>query len=47
MAQETQIGALYQPRGVGLGGREEGGSGGREEGVSGGRGICIPMVDSC
>ena len=38
MAQETQIGALYQPRGVGLGGREEG--------VSGGRGICIPMADS-
>ena len=29
MAQETQTGALYQPRGVGLGGRQEGGSKGR------------------
>ena len=29
MAQETQTGALYQPRGVGLGGRWEGGSKGR------------------
>ena len=29
MAQETQIGALYQPRGVGWGGRWEGGSKGR------------------
>ena len=29
MAQETQIGALYQPRGVGWGGRGEGGSEGR------------------
>ena len=30
MAQETQTGALYQPRGVGWGGRLEGGSKGRE-----------------
>ena len=29
MAEETQSGALYQPRGVGLGGRWEGGSKGR------------------
>ena len=29
MAQETQIGALYQPRGVGWRGRWEGGSKGR------------------
>ena len=29
MAEETQTGALYQPRGVGLGGRWEGGSKGR------------------
>ena len=29
MAQETQIGALYQPRGVGRGGRWERGSKGR------------------
>ena len=29
MAQETQIGALYQPREVGWGGRWEGGSKGR------------------
>ena len=29
MAQETQTGALYQPRGVGCGGRWEGGSKGR------------------
>ena len=39
MAQETQIEALYQPRGVGGGGRwrevQEGGD------------ICIPMADSC
>ena len=28
-AQETQTGALYQPRGVGWGGRWEGGSEGR------------------
>ena len=29
MAQETQPGALYQPRGVGWGGRQEGSSKGR------------------
>ena len=29
MAQETQTGALYHPRGVGWGGRWEGGSKGR------------------
>ena len=29
MAQETQIGALYQPRGVGWEGRWDGSSGGR------------------
>ena len=29
VAQETQTGALYQPRGVGSGGRWEGGSKGR------------------
>ena len=29
MAQETQAGALYQPRGVGREGRWEGGSNGR------------------
>ena len=29
MAQETQTGALYQPRGVGWGGRWKGGSKGR------------------
>ena len=29
MAQETQTGALYQPRGVGWGGRWEGGSKGK------------------
>jgi len=40
MAQETQTGALYQPRG--------GTWGGRWEGASKGRGyICIPMADSC
>ena len=39
MAQETQTGALYQPRGVGWGGSE------RE--VQEGGGICIPMADSC
>jgi len=37
MAQETQTGALYQPRGV----REGDGR------VSKGRDICIPMSDSC
>ena len=35
MAQETQTEALYQPTGVGWGGRWEGGD------------ICIPMADSC
>ena len=39
MAQETQTGALHQPRGVGCGGR------GRE--VQKGGDICIPMADSC
>ena len=39
MAQETQTGALYQPRGVGWGGRWEGGSKGED--------ICLPMADSC
>ena len=39
MAQETQTGALYQPRGVGWEGN------GRE--VQKGRDICIPMADSC
>ena len=29
MAQETQTGSLYQPRGMGWGGRQEGGSRGR------------------
>ena len=29
MTQETQTGVLYQPRGVGLGGRWEGGSKGQ------------------
>ena len=38
MVQETQIGALYQPRGVGCGdGREA-----QKEGD-----ICVPMADSC
>ena len=36
IAQETQTGALYQPRGVGDG---------RE--VQKGGDICIPMADSC
>ena len=41
MAQETQTGALCQPRlGVGCGG-------GRWEGGSKGKGICITMADSC
>ena len=39
-AQETQTGALYQPRGVGWGGRWEGDS--KERGY-----IHIPMADSC
>ena len=38
MVQETQTGALYRPRGVGWGGRWEGGSKGRD--------VCIPMADS-
>ena len=42
MAQETQTGALYQPRGVGWGGRWEGGSK-----TGWGRDICVPMADSC
>ena len=39
MAQETQTGALYQPRGMGWGGD------GRE--VQKGGDICIPVADSC
>ena len=39
VAQETQAGALYQPRGVGWGGRWEGASMGGD--------ICISMADSC
>ena len=39
MAQVTQTGALYQPRGVGWGGD------GRE--VQKGGHICIPTADSC
>ena len=39
MAQETQIGALYQPRGVGWEGD------GREVQKGGER--CIPTADSC
>ena len=40
MSQETQIGALYQPRGVGWGGD------GRE--FQKGEDICIPVAaDSC
>ena len=39
MAQETQTGALYQPRGVGWGGRWEEASKRRD--------MCIPMADSC
>ena len=42
-AQEAQTGALYQPTGVGWGGRWEGD--GRE--VQEGGNICIPMADSC
>ena len=41
MAQETQIGALYQPRGIGWGGRWEG----RDVQKRGD--ICIPVADSC
>ena len=39
MTQETQTGALYQPRGVRWGGRWERGSGGSGHGV--------PMANSC
>ena len=39
MDQETQTGALYQPRGEGMEGD------GRE--VEKGEEICIPMADSC
>ena len=39
MAQETQRGALYHSKGVGWGGRWEGGSKGGD--------ICLPMTDSC
>ena len=39
MSQETQTGALYQPRGAGCGGRW------REVQERGD--ICIPMADSC
>ena len=39
MTQETQKGALDQPRGVGWGGRWERGSEGRD--------ICTPTADSC
>ena len=39
MAQETQTGALYHPRGVGWGGRQEGGPKGGA--------ICMPMANSC
>ena len=38
ISQETQTGALYQPRGVGWGERWKGGSKGR--------GICISKADS-
>ena len=38
MAQETQTGALYQPRGVGWGGRWA---------VQKGGDICVPTADSC
>ena len=39
MSQETQTGALHQPRGVGWGERGEG--------VSKGEDICKPTADSC
>ena len=39
VAQETQTGALYQPIGVGWGGRWGE--------IQKGRDICIPMADSC
>ena len=37
--RKLKLGTLYHPRGVGWGGRWEGGSKGR--------GICIPVADSC
>ena len=40
MSQETQTGALYQPREVRWGGRREGGFKMEED-------MCIPMADSC
>ena len=40
MVQDTQPGALYQPRGVGWGRRWEGGSKGMQY-------MYIPMADSC
>ena len=39
ISQETQTGALCQPRGVGWEGRWEGGSRVGD--------ICVPMADSC
>ena len=39
MTPEAQIGVLWLPRGVGWGGRWEGGPQGGD--------ICIPMTDSC
>ena len=39
VSQETQTGALYQPRGVRRGGTWEEGSNGGD--------ICIPMAGSC
>ena len=42
MSQKTQIGALYQPRVVGCGGKWEGGSEGWGHIY-----IYIPMADSC
>ena len=43
IAQETQTGALYQPKRVGWGGKWEGD--GKE--VQKGGDICISMADSC
>ena len=40
-----QTAALYQPRGVGWGGRWDGEEDGRERHKGGD--ICIPMADSC
>ena len=40
MSQGTQTGALYQPRGVGWGGRWEGDSRGKGH-------TCTSMADSC